>query len=431
MERIMVEFEGEGAGEGEFTWGQREWWADILEEGIWWPIGGVVAIPPGRSLDDLVDELRYRMSRFPALRTRVRLGQDGRPRQVVAAAGVVTLDVVDAGEEDPGRLAEDLQRRYTDTAMDYATDWPIRTGVVCRAGLPTHVVVLISHLVIDAAGVGVLVAQSEARTETPPRGRAPLEQAVWQASAAGQRQNAAALRYCDEVLRKALRYQSYNPDGPDTRRYWHGEFDTYALLPAVQAISERTGVDVPVVFLGLFAVAVHESHGADPVVVRPMVDNRFHPSLADVVCTAAQNAICLVHVAGSRFDDVLQAAARAARKAYKYAYVDPWDVAGLIERVQAERGMELDTHWFLNNRLRPGSTGSARDALSPHGVGPIRSSRFAWTRYQDKLPLKGLVVQIDGIPDGVRLNLHIDTSAVRPADAEALARRMEAIALAQ
>ena len=428
MDRILVEFAGEESGEAEFTWGQREWWTDMLEEGSWWPLGGVVSVPPGRSLEDLAEELRWRMCRYPALRTRVRAAPDGHPMQVVSASGVIALGVIDAGLQDPGEVAATLNRQYETAPMDFEAEWPLRTGVVCQAGRPTHIVVLISHLVIDAAGLGVLVAETDARPDSVPGGLSPLEQAAWQASPLGRRQNTAALRYWETLLHRLSPHQFCNPDRVAEPRYWHGEFDSSVLLPAVQAISERTGVDAATAFLALFAVTVNQVHGVDPVVVRPMVDNRFRPGLADAVCTTAQNTICVLDVAGARFDEVLERARRSVLTAFKHAYVDPWDVADVVERVQAERGVHLDIHCFLNNRLRPGPLGGRAEA-DPRGA--VEGSSFRWVCYLDKLPLKGLIAQLDHIPGGVRVTVRIDTAAVDPADAEALAWRLEANALAE
>jgi hypothetical protein len=425
VDQIVIDFEGEGAGEGEFTWGQREWWTAMLQEDYWWPLGGIVDVSDGRSLDDLVDELRYRLCRYPALRTHVVSAANGRPRQIVSAAGSFALEVVEAGGYDPLGIAESLHERYTTTALDHAKEWPMRMGVVCRAGRPTHVVVLVGHIVIDAAGVGLLVAQTEARMGTPPRGLSALEQAAWQASPAGQRQNATALRYWEGVLRGLPPHRFRNPDGACSPRFWHGEFDSAYLSRAVQRISQRTGVEAPMVFLALFAVALHEVHGVNPVVVRPMVDNRFRPGLADSVCTVAQSAVCLLDVAGIPFDEVLRRTTRSALTAYKHAYVDPWDVEALIERVGAERGLELDTACFLNNRLR--MMASPADCVEDKPA----SSAFRWVRRDDKAPLDRLIMQIDDIPHGVRLTLHIDTAVVHPADGEAVPRRMAALASAE
>lgn len=422
VHQVSVRFAGAGAGEGEFTWGQREWWKEMLRDEGWWPLGGVVSVPPGRSLGDLVEETRWRLCRFPALRTRVTMGADGRPRQRVSASGIFEIDVVEVGDEDPLAAATRLAAQYTDTAFDHESDWPMRMAVVCRNGQPTHVVVLVSHLVIDAAGIRALVSETEARPEVPPRGQTSLEQAAWQASAAGRRQNAAALRYWGEVLNAVPPSRFHNPHGPLSPGIWHGVYDSYALLPAVQVISERSGFDLPTVFLALFAVAMHRVRGVDPVVVRPVVDNRFRPGLADAVCTAAQHGVCLIEVSGTAFKEVLQRAARSARTAFKYAYVDPWDVDALIQRAEIEREASLDTHCRLNNRFR---AGTAPEFFQ----GPVPPSTFRWTDRNDGSPLKDLTLQIDDIPGGVRLGLHINTAAFAPDDAETLARVMESVAV--
>jgi hypothetical protein len=163
---------------------------------------------------------------------------------------------------------------------------------------------------------------------------------------------------------------------------------------------------------------VHKVHGVDPVALRPMVDNRFRPGLADVVCTAAQNAVCLIEIGDAPFDEVLRRASRSARSAAKHAYADPWDVQAVIDQASAE----LDTDCFLNNRLHAGSAG---DHV------PARASAFRWTRRDDKAPVRRLIVQIDDIPYGVRISLHVNTKATAPAEAEALAWAMESVALAE
>lgn len=419
--QIMVDFAGPGQGRAPLTWGQREWWKAMLAEDYWWPLGGVVAVPVGRSLADLIEETQWRMCRYPALRTRIAFDDGGEPKQVVSAAGTLVMDVVEAAAEDPAAIAEELHTEYRLKALDYTNDWPMRIGIVCRAGQPTHLAVLICHLVIDAAGIGVLVAETESRPETPPRGQSPLEQAAWQDSKAGHRQNAAALRYWKETLDAVSPHQFRNPDGPCSPRYWHGQFDSYVLLPAVHAISERCGVDSSTVFLALFTVALHEVHGVNPAVVRPMVDNRFRPGLANSVCTTAQSGVCLIDAAAVPFDEVLQRASRTVLSAFKHAYADPWDVDALIDRVQAERETDLDTNCFLNNRLRTNAP--------PTLCEPAPASMFHWIRREDRSSLKRLIMQIDDIPEGVRLSLHIDTMTLSPAEAESLAGTMESVAL--
>ena len=54
------------------------------------PIGGAQPLPPGTTVQDLQERLRYLMSRYQSMRTRLRFEPDGTPRQVVYAAGETT-----------------------------------------------------------------------------------------------------------------------------------------------------------------------------------------------------------------------------------------------------------------------------------------------------------------------------------------------------
>jgi len=47
------------------SWGQKENWHRIVEQRIWAPLGGVDPLPPGATVDDVTDTLRYLMSRQP------------------------------------------------------------------------------------------------------------------------------------------------------------------------------------------------------------------------------------------------------------------------------------------------------------------------------------------------------------------------------
>lgn len=427
-EQLMIAFDGGGAGEGEFSWGQREWWDAMSLEGSWWPMGGVTPLPTGMTLDQVADAIQYQLNRYPTLRTRVRHAPGARrPTQVVHAYGKFALDVIDAEDADPVEAAEQLRRRYTTTELDYAADWPLRIGVLLGRGKPSHIVSLVCHLSVDAQGMALMIAETVSRTAAPVAGLSPLDQATWQRSPAGRRQNAAALRYWEAVLRAIppRRWEDPRP-GP---RYWHGEFDTYRLLPAVRAIAERTGIGTSTVLTTLYAVALHDLTDVNPVMVRPMVDNRFRPGLAGVVCTVAQDGVCLLDVADVPFDQALRRAARSVLSAQKHAYADPWGIAELTARIQHERGHELDPGAFINDRRDIGIFAPTSPAAHGDPASPAPST-FRWIDHQHTPLSKPLSLEIDDIPGALRLTMHIDTHMIIPTVAEALVRRIEDTALA-
>src|SRR5580700_8053083 len=76
-EKVVVQFAGDGSGVAELSWGQREIWSVIQAKDNSLPMGGARALPPGQTVADVADGLRFIMSRHQALRTRLRFGPDG------------------------------------------------------------------------------------------------------------------------------------------------------------------------------------------------------------------------------------------------------------------------------------------------------------------------------------------------------------------
>src|SRR5581483_840489 len=91
-DRILVPFAGDGCGVAPLTWGMRELWGGMCRQRTWMPLGGPVPLPAGTTVDDLVDELKFLMERYPSLRTRLRLRPGAAPLQVLEERGEVPLE---------------------------------------------------------------------------------------------------------------------------------------------------------------------------------------------------------------------------------------------------------------------------------------------------------------------------------------------------
>lgn len=436
VDRIMVAFHGEGSGEADLSWGQKENWSAIVSQDTWIPLGGVKPLPEDTTVEDIAAELSYLMGRYQPMRTRLRFDERGRPRQVVHAEGEIALELVDADDGDPdaaeaaeAAVAATLDR-YRNTPMDFTAEWPVRMALVRRGSRLTHMVVLISHLATDATGAVVLMTEVAARESAPVAGLQPLAQAEWQASQPGRRQNEAALRHWDSALRGIGPVRFPPSRGPEQPRYWEAEFESAAMFPAMHAIAARHGVETTTVLLALFGVALDEVTGIAPVVVRPIVGNRFRPGLAGVVCTLAQGGICVLDVAGLPFDEVLRRAQRSAMAAYKYAYFDHDDMVALRARVSAERGVELDTGCYFNDRR---SATQAPDPDSetdvPFAIGSARETTLRWVLGQDAPSFEPLFVHVEDSADSICLTVNIDTHSISRADLETLLQTMETTAV--
>ena len=429
----MVAFEGDGAGEGQLSWGQSENWSTITEIGNWFPLGGVKPLDPGTTVEDIAAELSYLMGRYQPMRTRLRFDADGRPLQVVSGSGNIDLEIIDAGDADAGEVADAVAERYRSADLDFTTEWPVRMGVVRRKGELTHLVVLMSHLAVDGTGALIMMGEVAARADTPVPELQPLAQARWQGSSAGQRQNNSALRYHEGILR-SVQPRRYRPQpNPDQPRYRQGEFDSPAMLPAVQAIAERTGLGSSTVLLALFATSLSAVTGIHPVVLRPIVGNRFRPGLSGVVCTLAQAGLCVLDVVTDSFDETVQQAQRSLMNAYKHGYFDPAAMAELKERIDLERGTPVDTHCFFNDRRGAAQQMEVRQdpATAPEGGEAPGPGTFRWVLGQDSPSLESLFLQVDDVPGTIHLTFVMDTHCLSLADGEALVRGMETAALAE
>lgn len=429
-ERVGVVFEGLDAGVEELTWGQRSLWEAMSRHGSWMPLGGSKPLAAGVSVHDVVQELRYLMTRYPSMRTRLRFGSGPEPAQELFGAGEIFLDVHDAGGgTTPDELAAAVEAHYRHAPFDFAEDWPVRMAVIRRDGELTHMVAIMCHLVTDGAGARVMLREVAARTTAPPAGMQQLEQARWQRSAAGRRQDDRALRYHERLLTTIAPRRLPGSADPRSPRYWSSEFRSRALRPAARAVARRTGATASTVLLALYAVALARITGVTPVVVRPLVGNRFRPGLADVVCMLSQPGLCALDVADTTVDEAVARVQRAVMSAYKYGYYDPQRLADLVDRVAGERGPGFDISCMFNDR-RDEPAGDPADApLTREQARAARDgSAFRWAARTDK-PSERMFLNVEDEPEGILLGFSADTHHFPPAQFEVLLRGIEDLAV--
>lgn len=432
MKRITVPFKADppdGETVEELSWGQREIWTAMVRQEWWLPIGYARAVAPGTTVEDLVAEVRYLMGRYPTLRTTLRHDPDGATRQVVAASGEIDVEVVDAtDDEDPEQVADRVRQWYWDGDYDLVHGWPIWIAIIRHRGVPTHLVTVMSHLVLDAFG-GMVMLEEAATRPTEPTSMPPVEQVRWQASPAGQRQNAAALRHWEKVLATvpARRFpHRYEPRSP---RHWEGRFRSPAAHLALRVLGARTKVDASPLLLATFAIAMARHTGINPVAVQVVVNNRFRPGLARSMSPLSQTGICAIDLAGLSVDDAVRLTARQAIAAYKHAYYNPSDVDALVARLSEERGTELDLACFFNDRRIEVREQAAGPAPTPEEVrAALPRSTFEWSRQRDT-SFERMFAHIEDVPDAMAITIAGDTHFMSPEDLEAVVRGMEAVAV--
>jgi hypothetical protein len=485
VRRIIVEFAGPGAGTGPLTWGQREILPVLLRDQSSFSVGGLMRLPGGRSPEDVAADLRYVLSRHPALRTRLRLPADavpadavpgdavpadevpdgaapagrapragvsaagvpeaGEPQQVIAAAGTAALDVFDAGDADPAQIAQAVHASYDERAFDFRQEWPVRWAVVTRRGVVTHLVSLISHLAVDGAAVLMILddlavwrgrdVQASPPSPTPPAPTpadmappelTPLELAERQAAPAALRQTQAAMRYWERLLRTIPPRRLAATMSQQSPRYRQVYYDSPASFLAAQVVAAQVGVDTAAVLLAAYAVVLTRLTGG-PAVIQAVVDNRFRPALADVIGPITHPGLCVLDVGGVPFTEAVRLAWRSAIGAYKYAYCDPVRRAALIAGIGAERGAELDLTCYLNDRrLRSRQEPGARLPGPGEVEAALPRAELSVPHQTDK-PGERCFLHINNVPGTEHFELLADTRYLPPERIEALLRGMEAV----
>ncbi len=239
--RVVHRVEVRGpAGEGPATWGQtaiRRALAALAPQDhqfnlVW---GGPLDRP--LPVAAAVEVVRALVERHDSLRTRVHARGDGFVQELCGAGEVEVVeervDDLDAVAVRGARMRHELWGR----AFDYATDLPVRAGLVTVDGAVHHTVLVVAHTALDGWGLPVLDADLTALAAgtVPPERAAwtPLDEAAWQTSDAGRRHDAAArartLRtmraapveiFRGEHRRRDHRRQEHRPRG--RRRREHG-----------------------------------------------------------------------------------------------------------------------------------------------------------------------------------------------------------------
>jgi hypothetical protein len=430
---MLVPFEGEGAGVGELTWGQRGLWTSMQETGSSLTLSGAQPVPPGTTLGLVVSGLRFVLSRHQSLRTTVEFDADGQAHQRLWSSGEVPLELVDAGDSDPAAVAEQVRDRYERTTFDYTTEWPIRMAVVHSDGVPSQVIAAYCHLALDAFGLTALITDlstMDRRTgwsTAPVTGVQPLELARRQGEPAMLRQSEASLRYLEGLLRGMPPRRFAGPADPRTPRFWELGLTSPAALLAAQVVAARNRVGTGPVLLAAASIALAGATGSDPAVWQVLVNNRFRPGFATAVTPLTQSGVCVVDVGDASLADVIPRAARASTRAAKNAYYDPYRSDELIARVGLERGEEIELSAFFNDRrshLGPPAVDRLPDRTDIEAALP--RSTLRWERQLDRFD-HALFVHVDDAPAAIDVLICADTHQIAPAGMVAFVRGLEAV----
>ena len=436
-DRILVPFSGEGSGECEVTWGQRNMLRMMQLAGEAVMIGGTVPLEEGTTVENIVHLLAFIVERNHSLRTRYRFREDGEPVQVLSSSGEVALDIVDIGpDEDPAEAAEAVRAGYEREPFDITTDWPVKMAVIRREGAPVYFAAMYPHVAIDGLGFEALVGdlanlnQETGEHLAPREGMQPFELARQQQSATARRQSAASVEYWEKMVRQVSGHRFDTEYEPRDPQWWEVVVDTRAGYLAATCIAARTGANTGSILLGAYAVGLAKVSGKSPSAIRTFVSNRFRPGLRESVTPLLASCLCVIDVADTDFDAVAVQAWRAQLKAGKYAYFDPRDLLAMFERVAAERGEEVDLLCYFNDLRRATAAVRPGPLPTPEEIeAALPLTTLTWGPHTN-VPDAQTFVEVNPVADTVNFLLRVDTEKVTPEEQEQIVREMEGILVA-
>jgi hypothetical protein len=307
-------------------------------------------------------------------------------------------------------------------------------AVIRAGGVLTHQVTAILHTSIDADGLIALAADLAARDPKTGAARGPvtavqpLDQANRQRGPAGQRQNAISLRYLERVLHAVSPSRFGEPKYPGDRVIHQIRYHSPATLLAIRSVAARNSVNTSPVLLASFAVGLARFTGVNPVLAMLMVNNRFRPGFADSVSALIQLTPYVIDVADITLDEAVDRAARSALHAYKNAYYNPYEQDEVIERVERERGEEIDLSCFYNDR-RLADRGLGAEPVTAGQIRAALPRSTVSTEGEINPPRRKVYFNVLETRGGIEFLVSVDSRYFSPADMETVVRGVEAVAV--
>ncbi|MEU0173852.1 condensation domain-containing protein [Streptomyces massasporeus] len=311
---MTIRFEGERDAIAPLTWAQRRTWRGSRLK--YRPFVHVQPVPPGKSLHEVSNAVKWVLEEFESLRTVFPLGADGDPYQKVEKVGSLEIFKIPAGESSVEADIQSAIGHLKRERFDVTTEFGALFAVVTRVDVPTHLVCLVSHLAVDDHGCKALGVALEGhfsgecdRTSAPsmqPVDRAQLEQ-----SPKWQEQSARSLGYWKSVLETL-------PQGGGRSAV----MDSCALRAAVSVISKKCARSTSAVYVAAMSVVAGALIGRCKSSFLLPASNRLTPEERSFVGELVQFAPGVLESLNMPFQVIVNDAWKASLKGYRYSRYD-------------------------------------------------------------------------------------------------------------
>lgn len=331
------------------TWGQQLLWLGTLASPPERRSGHTVVrtfdVPAGASTAMVSSALAELVERHETLRTTFHLPADGEAYQAVHPAAPVPTRETCCADDSLGRVVDETTAELRTIGFDLAEPGLVRAVIVVVSDVPRHLVVATHHIVVD--GWSWQVLRREFRTlvqaridgvpaSLPPVQWQPVDQAEYEGSAAGQRANAAALRYWDRRI-AGMPDRVLPSSGNPVSAQHMATLRSPAAARALSWLGARYRVADSTLVLAVFGAVLGVVTGRDDSTVMTMAANRLTQRTRDLVACLAQYTAVHVDLSGDpTFAELLGRAGAAALTAYRHGQYD-FQAMKAVEAEQARR----------------------------------------------------------------------------------------------
>ncbi|HEY2550325.1 MAG TPA: condensation domain-containing protein [Streptosporangiaceae bacterium] len=439
-DRIVVEFSAATAGTAPLTWGQKAILQDMRDSGSQLSMGGMADLPEGGTAQDAAAWVSRLMRRHAALRMRLGTDDAGRPCQVVAGSGQLSLDILTIPDDaDAAGFAEHLMATWPLKPFDFRRDWPLRMAMLRHRTAGPQLVWVLSHLAADGGAhmllADDLLAASEASASSEPQHPDILDIARSEQQPQVRQLSSRAMRHWESQLRRIppLTFGEGRGQGRSGRRCWQARFSSPAAHLAILAIARRTGTDVSSVTLAVIATAIGRASGDAPLTVGAMVNNRFRPGMANVIAPIAQNSVVTIDVTDTSLDEVVARSRAASMTGGMRAYYDPDDLAEVTARLDAERGYPTGVTYRVNDQramvVRADAAGTVGEVTSAQVTEKLGAASLTWLGPREDAMRGQVSVRVENQADVLTLHVIWDRCCLTDEQVEALLHATQQVAV--
>jgi hypothetical protein len=447
---VPVTFTGHRAAVGPLTLGQLNimQWLNAAPDHPLRTMWAELEIPGGLSVGDVAETVGVLLARHEALRTTY-VVDDEHPRQCVAGAGVLMLEVytLGAGEWGPRDrpvVAEALVRWMYDLDPEPLglSRLPIRVAVATAPGADGQAGEVVacfagmSHLSVDDQAVAIvkrefaeLARDRSARHAGGPRHQ-PLDQAALEAAPAVRRQAERALYYWQDQLERMPHFLYVPPAATATGESLAVSMTSVAAAMAAHRVAARTRVSRSSIVLAAICAVLAQRTGRRELVFPVISSNRFERHLSRYVGTLAQGTVVTVEVGAGGFDALARHTWASAMEASRHGRYDVFERIEIGERLGHERGLCFSYEPVFNNLVAESRSAGTGPAYDPEQVSAAAGrTELRWRPLPSpSTPVRFDLHQIDGV---VALDAwSIDNGLVPHAELDSLLLAVERLLVA-